>query len=80
MRRVARGGATCRLNLLQLVYRRMRYDRDYKDYEFSRNTMRDHWQAGRDDLTRTLRQTDWLEPPDERTALATHDVHFDAPG
>ncbi len=80
VRRIAEAGAATRLNILHLVYRRMRHDRDYKDYEFSRNTMRDHWATGRDDLTRTLRQTAWLEPPDERTALSTHDVHFDAPG
>jgi NTE family protein len=42
--------------------------------------MLDHWQAGRDDLVRTLRHPDWLEPPDARTALVSHDVHFDAPG
>ncbi|GGC37734.1 membrane protein [Siccirubricoccus deserti] len=80
VQRIAAQIPPSRLNLLQLVYRQSEYDRDYKDYEFSRNTMLDHWQAGRNDLVRTLRHLDWLEPPDERTALVSHDVHFDAPG
>ncbi|MCO6417207.1 patatin-like phospholipase family protein [Siccirubricoccus sp. KC 17139] len=79
-RRIAGQLTPARVNLIQLVYRRAQYDRDFKDYEFSANTMLDHWQAGRDDLTRTLRQTEWLEPPDTATGLVTHDVHFDAPG
>jgi NTE family protein len=80
VRRIAERPAGTRLNLLQLVYRRSQYDRDYKDYEFSRTTMEDHWQSGRDDLTRTLRQVSWLAPPDAATAIISHDVHFDAPG
>jgi NTE family protein len=80
VQRIAAQMPPSRLNLLQLVYRRSEYDRDYKDYEFSRNTMLDHWQAGRNDLVRTLRHLDWLEPPDDHTALVSHDVHFDAPG
>jgi len=80
VQRIAAEVPPSRLNLVQLVYRRSEYDRDYKDYEFSRNTMLDHWQAGRNDLVRTLRHPDWLEPPDDHTALVSHDVHFDAPG
>jgi NTE family protein len=80
VRQIAARPPVARVNLLQLVYRRSQYDRDYKDYEFSRNTMEDHWQSGRDDLIRTLRQVAWLAPPDARTAICSHDVHFDAPG
>jgi NTE family protein len=80
VQRIAAQPLAARLNLLQLVYRRSQYDRDYKDYEFSRQTMESHWQSGRDDLTRSLRQVDWLEPPDAHTPIITHDVHFDAPG
>ncbi|WP_246161447.1 patatin-like phospholipase family protein [Segnochrobactrum spirostomi] len=68
-----------RVNIVHLIYRRKQYDRDYKDYEFSRNTMLDHWKAGRDTMLRTLRHPDWFSPPDESEAgVVTHDIHRDA--
>ncbi|HYZ33622.1 MAG TPA: patatin-like phospholipase family protein [Crenalkalicoccus sp.] len=80
VQRIASAGAVPRLNLLHLIYRRMHYDRDYKDYEFSRNSMVDHWRAGMQDAVRTLRQLDWLAPPTQLEPLKSHDVHFDAAG
>jgi len=66
------------VNIIHLIYRRKMYDRDYKDYEFSRNTMVDHWKAGRDTITRTLRHEDWFLPPSAEVGVTTHDVHRDA--
>lgn len=70
--------AVALVNIIQLVYQRRSYDADYKDYEFSRNTMLDHWKMGEHDMIRTLRHLDWLEPPDPRDGVKTHDVHYDA--
>ncbi|MGH2342296.1 DUF3734 domain-containing protein [Segnochrobactraceae bacterium EtOH-i3] len=67
-----------RANIMHLIYRRKMYDKAFKDYEFSRNTMLDHWSAGRDTMTRTLRHADWFEPPRDRIDIVTHDVHHDA--
>ncbi len=69
---------TSLVNIIHLIYQRRSYDADYKDYEFSRNTMLDHWKMGEHDMIRTLRHLDWLEPPDPRDGVKTHDIHFDA--
>jgi len=66
------------VNIIHLIYRRKLYDADFKDYEFSRNSMIDHWKAGEHDMVRTLRHLHWLEPPDPRDGVVTHDVHLDA--
>ncbi len=69
--------ATALVNIIQLVYQRRSYDADFKDYEFSRNTMLDHWKMGEHDMVRTLSHLDWLEPPDPRERVK-HDIHYDA--
>ena len=74
--------ADCRqsalVNIMQLIYRRKPTDRDYKDYEFSRNTMLENWQAGRDVIVRTMRHPSWFELPDPEAGVVTHDVWRDA--
>ena len=66
------------MNLVHLIYRRKQYDAAYKDYEFSYNTMVDHWYAGYSTMRRTLRHADWFLPPDPATGFARHDVHAEA--
>jgi NTE family protein len=41
-------------NIVELVYRSPTYEGQYKDFEFSRRTMKEHWQAGYDDAAHTL--------------------------
>lgn len=50
-------------NLIQLIYRSKEYEGDFKDYEFSRRSMEDHWRAGYHDTIRTLRHPEVLERP-----------------
>ncbi len=50
-------------NLIQLVYRAKQYEGDSKDYEFSFESMEDHWQAGYHHTVRTLRHREVLERP-----------------
>ncbi len=69
---------TALVNIIHLIYQRKSYDADFKDYEFSRNSMLDHWKMGEHDMIRTLRHLEWLEPPDPRDGVKTHDVHLDA--
>jgi NTE family protein len=69
---------TSQVNIMHLIYRRKQYDRDFKDYEFSRNTMLDHWKAGTDTIVRTLRHAEWFELPDPDIGVVTHDIHRDA--
>jgi NTE family protein len=65
------------LTILQLIYRQKAYEGNAKDYEFSGTSMREHWQSGYEDTSRTLRRKDWLAMPPENVGILTHDVHRD---
>ncbi len=61
-------------NLIQLIYRAKAYEGDSKDYEFSRQSMEDHWRAGYDDTVRTLRHPEVLERPRNIEGVFTFDI------
>ena len=42
------------VDIAHLIYRSKHYETQSKDYEFSRLSMQEHWEAGRADMTRTL--------------------------
>jgi NTE family protein len=63
------------INILHLIYQQQAYESEAKDYEFSATSMREHWDAGYRDTTRTLRRRDWLTLPSEAEGIAVHDVH-----
>ena len=63
------------MKIVQLIYHGKDYETFSKDYEFSRLSMREHWQAGYDNVVETLSHPDWLAPPSHREAVQTHDVH-----
>jgi NTE family protein len=66
------------MSIVHLIYRDKYYETQAKDYEFSRVSMLDHWQAGRNDTRRTLRHEDkWLEPPAAHQAVRTFDITRD---
>ena len=50
-------------NLVQLVYRSPTYEGKSKDYEFSRQTMEEHWSAGHRDAMTTLAHPEVLSLP-----------------
>jgi len=52
-------------NIVQLIYRPKGYEGDSKDYEFSRRSMEEHWQAGYYDAVRALRHPEIFEPTTE---------------
>jgi NTE family protein len=62
-------------NVIHLIYRDKAFEAYHKDYEFSRLTMREHWESGLDDIRRTLAYPEWLERPDNDSGVVTHDVH-----
>jgi NTE family protein len=47
------------ITIAHLIYRQTNHENQSKDYEFSRVSVRDHWQAGVDDVTTTLNHPDW---------------------
>jgi len=50
------------VNIVQLIHRPKGYEGDSKDYEFSRRSMEEHWQAGYYDAVHALRHPEIFEP------------------
>src|SRR5262249_24983475 len=63
--------------IVHLIYRSKNYEVQSKDYEFSRNSMIDHWNAGYNDAVRTLRHPEALQRPANDPGVATFDVVAD---
>ena len=63
--------------IVHLIYRSKNYEVQSKDYEFSRTSMIDHWNAGYNDAIRTLRHPEALQRPTDQTGVATFDVAID---
>jgi NTE family protein len=53
------------VSIVHLIYRRKNYEYHSKDWEFSRSSMCEHWQAGVNDTCRTLRYQSWSKVPAE---------------
>ena len=49
--------------ILQLIYQQKSYEGNARDYEFSADSMHEHWKNGHEDTKRTLKRKDWLEMP-----------------
>ena len=64
-------------NLIQLIYHANNYEGGSKDYEFSRPTMQEHWQAGYNDAVRTLRHPEVLRRPEGMDGVFTFDLARD---
>ncbi len=48
-------------DIVHLIYRQSPFDHESLDYEFSRETMRERWDAGRRDMHDTITHPDWLK-------------------
>lgn len=64
-------------NIVHMIYRAKHHEGHSKDYEFSRQTMKDHWEAGYHDAVRTLRHPELFERPHGRSGVATFDLAID---
>jgi NTE family protein len=60
--------------IVHLIYRQRRYELYSSDYEFSRASMEEHWQAGLDDTRRSLRAPDWRVPPGQADGVKVLDL------
>lgn len=65
-------------NIIHLIYADKTFEAESKDYEFSRQSMKDHWKAGYNDTIRTLRHPEWMALPPRHIGIAVHDVHREA--
>jgi NTE family protein len=66
------------VSMVHLIYRTRDYENQAKDYEFSRRTMREHWDAGYHDAVRTLRHPEVLERPEPLECVRTFDLGRDS--
>jgi len=62
------------LRVVHLIYRARKFEGQSKDYQFSRLSMKEHWQAGYQDAVNTLRDPAALERPPADLAVATYDA------
>ncbi|WP_321910653.1 patatin-like phospholipase family protein [Burkholderia cepacia] len=73
------------VNVVHLIYKNKTFEGHYKDYEFSKDTMREHWASGLEDIRRTFGHPEWFEIPSREIGFVTRDVHryrqdIDEPG
>ncbi|HVV26594.1 MAG TPA: patatin-like phospholipase family protein [Rhizomicrobium sp.] len=66
--------------ILQLIYQKKSYEGNARDYEFSPESMHEHWKNGYEDTQRSLRRKDWLEMPPKGVGIVSHDVHREYEG
>ena len=60
-------------NIVELIYRSPTYEGQSKDYEFSRQTMDDHWRAGYRDAQHTLGHRQIFERPTTPSSVNVFD-------
>lgn len=53
-------GSPAAVTILHLIHRKERYETQSKDYEFSRQTMLEHWAAGQTDVHTSLTSPRWV--------------------
>jgi NTE family protein len=66
--------------ILQLIYQQKSYEGNARDYEFSADSMHEHWKNGHEDTVSTLQRKEWLKMPPDNVGVVTHDVHRENEG
>lgn len=61
-------------NIIHLIHRAKNVEGTFKDFEFSRTTMIEHWNAGYHDAIRTLRHPEVLQRPVTLDGVFTFDL------
>ena len=71
------------ITIVHLIHRRAAYSTQSNDYEFSRYTVNEHWQSGRDDVEETLNNPAWKTRERPKAGVTvldlTKDVDTDRP-
>ncbi|MGJ7510746.1 DUF3734 domain-containing protein [Variovorax sp. GT1P44] len=62
------------IDIFHLIYRDKPYERESKDYEFSRATVDEHWQAGARDMQATLDHPESLRSDAQNNGVTTYDL------
>ncbi|MDE2397435.1 MAG: patatin-like phospholipase family protein [Burkholderiales bacterium] len=77
VQRLAASSEQGHVDIVHLIYRQQKHELESKDYEFSRATVLDHWQAGCTDMENTMRHPDWLEKSDPNQGVTVYDLAHD---
>lgn len=64
-------------NIVHLIYHAKNYEGPAKNYEFSRESMKEHWRAGYYDAIRTLRHPEVVGRPVNDEGVFTFDLAVD---
>ncbi|MBX9792809.1 MAG: DUF3734 domain-containing protein, partial [Burkholderiaceae bacterium] len=67
------------VDVVHLIYRSKHYESQSKDYEFSRLSMQEHWDAGRADMAHTLHDSRWLQRERPAHGVRVFDLTGDSP-
>jgi NTE family protein len=62
------------IEIVHLIYRDKPYELDSKDYEFSRASVDEHWEAGLRDISNTLDHPEWLRSASQSNGVTTFDM------
>ena len=65
------------IDVVHLIYRTKQYESQAKDYEFSRLSMQEHWEAGYADMRETLQDPRWKERKPAGHAIRVFDLTRD---
>lgn len=63
------------INVVHLIYKNKPYEGHYKDYEFSVDTMEEHWASGLEDIRASFAHPEWFAVPSREQGFVTHDIH-----
>ena len=67
------------VDVLHLIYRSKHYETQAKDFEFSRLSMREHWDSGRADMAHTLHDPRWTDHQHNAGGVRVFDLASDSP-
>ena len=67
-------------DIVQLIYRSKHYEGQSKDYEFSRLSMQEHWDAGSAAMARTLQDKRWTSRDRGTAGMHVFDLTSQRPG
>jgi len=70
---------TAPVDIVHLIYRQKTYEHESKDYEFSRASVLEHWQAGKRDMADTLEHPEWLHKSGLDDGVSMYDLTRPSP-
>jgi NTE family protein len=68
------------VDIVHLINRRFSHASFSKDYEFSRATIRQRWEAGLEDFRRTVTHPEWRKAADPAEDIGVYDLTRESPG